>query len=946
MPLPDEAVTRRDLIDPALAKAGWDVNDKVQVGIEIPVDGSDPQLWAQLAPQLRAMRDPGGGYTADLPPGVADYLLYHETGEVLAVVEAKKLAVDPIKAEAQAEYYINEIGRWPTQTFQPFAFMTNGERIRFWDIGRANPRDVAGFFTLDDLKNLLYIREKQKPLATAAIKPEIAGRLYQIEAIRAVLERFDVAKKRRALLVMATGTGKTRVAMSLADIFIQTNQARKILFVADRDVLVKQALAAFQKFIPAEPGTRIHTHHVEVEKQQRLFAATLQTLSNCFRQFSPAFFDLIIFDESHRSIFNKFGEILNYFDARMIGLTATPANFIDRNTFLLFEHPEERPTFLYTYEEAIREGYLVDYASYQAQTRFQHFGIKWLELDEAARNQLLEEGLDPDSINFEGTDLEKEVSNKDTIRRQWDEILQVAYSDRSGQKIGKTIVFAMSQQHARRLLEVFKEEYPQWPGLARVITHETEYKGKLIEQFKNEDLPRIAISVDMLDTGVDVPAVVNLVFMKQVYSYIKLQQMLGRGTRPFDTVPEEQHYLLPNGQKHDFKIIDFWDNDFNKDPRHVEPAPTTPVLATIFNTRLKLLEAYLDQGAQGEARRVMAALREQMALIPLDSFSVKSRLPAAMKEAWQDDYWRYVTQRQIDDLRLHVAPLLRFAPSGDVEAATFTSKIERLKLQMATGQNPRATVHSLREDAGRLKDEVLTAEQRAARDFILSGDLLSASPARLDELTAQLAGQMGKRAKRQAGPLLLDLPDEMLSGGYVFLWERNRPIYEQEYRDLIDARLVDLIDHPVIAAIERGETVTDAQLLDLEREMRRQLGGNDLGLNEEKIRRAYKVEVDSFLAFMRHQFELDGLPNYADIVTRHFDEFARTHHLNATQTNFLRTIRSQFLKRRKLRLADLYDEPFTRFGADAADRLFTPDQLQEIMLLTQTLVILPEASPS
>lgn len=941
MPVRSEARTRKELIDPALEKVGWNVGNAQEVGIEVPVDGYDPAEWQKLAQQLEGLREAGEPAHATLPSGIADYVLYLETGEVLAVVEAKKLAFAPKKAEVQAEFYIDEIAKWPSQTFRPFAFMTNGEQIIFWDKGQGNPRDVAGFFTLDDLKNRLYLRQNQKSLLTADIRPEIAGRMYQREAIRAVLERFENERKRRALLVMATGTGKTRVAMSLVDIFIKTNQARRILFVADRDVLVKQALEAFDKHLPDEPAVRVHTQRVMEQKGKRLFAATLQTMSNCYRQFSPGFFDLIIFDESHRSIFNKFGELLQYFDARMIGLTATPASFIDRNTFLLFDHPEERPTFLYTYEEAIRDRYLVDYVPYKAKTRFQAFGIKWPELDEAAQNQLLEQGLDPDIVNFAGKELEEKVSNTDTIRKQWDEILEVGYSDQSGQLIGKTIVFATSQKHADRLLEVFRQEYPQWEGLAAVITSDVKYSDRLLKRFKEENYPRIAISVDMLDTGVDVPAVVNLVFMKQVQSYIKLHQMIGRGTRPQETVPEEQRYLLPDGEKHNFMIIDFWDNDFNKDSQEAAPAAATPVLSTIFNTRLSLLETYLAERETAEAERVIKDLRAQMDDIPLDSFSVQKRLQLApkVKEAWGDDFWRLVTPDKLTALRLHVSPLLRFAPGGDVAAATFVSKVERLKYQMAAGKETQATVRSLREDAGRLRDTVLDAQQQEARDFILRGDLLAADTDRLNALVAQLAGVMSKRSSRQDDVLILDLPDEMLQGSYIFLYERHRPVYEQDYRAMVEERVADLLDHPVIDAIEKGEAVTDAQLIDLEREMRRRLGGPGLELDEEKVRRAYRVEVDSFLAFMRYLFDLDGLPDYREIVERQFEAFAQAHNLNAAQTGFLRTICTQFLRRQKLHLADLYEAPFTRFGDDAVERLFDQAQIDGIMALTEQLRI-------
>jgi len=391
------------------------------------------------------------------------------------------------------------------------------------------------------------------PLTAAPINTDITDRAYQQEAIRRVCEAFEEGK-RKALLVMATGTGKTRVAMSLVDIFLRTNQARRILFVADRDALVKQAeTEGFHGHIPDEPCARIFTH--KIDKTNRLYVVTLQTLSKCFEQFTPGFFDLIIFDEVHRSIFNKWNEVLHYFDARMIGLTATPADFIDRNTFLEFECYDGTPTFLYEYEDAIRDGYLVDYSLYAAQTRFQRRGIRGVDLTEEERNALIEQGLDPDDIDYSGTDLEKRVSNKDTLRKQWEEIMEVCYKDQSGQLPGKTIVFAMTQDHALRLAEVFEEMYPQYPGLVQVITYKSEYKGTLIDNFKKKSLPRIAISVDMLETGVNVPEAVNLVFMRPVQSRIKLEQMIGRGTRCHTTCNFRD--WLPDGHKKEFLISDF-----------------------------------------------------------------------------------------------------------------------------------------------------------------------------------------------------------------------------------------------------------------------------------------------------------------------------------------------------------------------------------------------------
>jgi len=308
-----EAKTREEKIDPALAKAGWNLGNRSQVRFEIPVDGEEAEPWN----------------------GVTDYSLYRPNGEIIAVVEAKRMTHDPRLAQQQAEHYVTEIEKH--QSFRPYAFLTNGIDIYFWDSEFAPKRLVAAFFSPDDLDRLLFIRQNKVPLGQAPINSAITDRVYQHEAIRRISETFD-AGKRKALLVMATGTGKTRTVVSLVDLFLRTKQAQKVLFVADRDALVEQALTdGFRAFLPDEPRGRIYTHTAEEEKTKRLFVATLQTLSNCYEQFTPAFFDLIVFDEVHRSIFNKYDEILQYFDARMIGLTATPAQFIDRNTFRVFD---------------------------------------------------------------------------------------------------------------------------------------------------------------------------------------------------------------------------------------------------------------------------------------------------------------------------------------------------------------------------------------------------------------------------------------------------------------------------------------------------------------------------------------------------------------------------------------------------------------------------------
>src|SRR6266567_234713 len=387
----NEAQTRALQIDPQLRAADWKLNDRTHVRLEVPVDGYDAEPWN----------------------GVTDYCLYDASGNVLAVVEAKRCSRNARDADEQLRHYVTEIAK--KQPFAPFGFMANGHDIWFWEVGLANPRLVAGFFAPADLERLKFLRQNRQPLEATPINSSIVERPYQHEAIRRLAEAF-AANKRRALLVMATGTGKTRVAMALIDVFLRANQAQNILFLADRDALVEQTLTdGFKTHLPHEPRDRIYTHNIDTTK--RLFVATEQTMNLCFDKFSPGFFDLIIFDEAHRSIFQRFTQVIDYFDARMIGLTATPANFIDRDTFRIFDCADQTPTFLYTFKQAVNEKHLVNFSLYQAHTGFQRKGIKGVDLGEEDRNALAEQGIDPDSLDYAGTEIEVEVSNKDTLRK-------------------------------------------------------------------------------------------------------------------------------------------------------------------------------------------------------------------------------------------------------------------------------------------------------------------------------------------------------------------------------------------------------------------------------------------------------------------------------------------------------------------------------------------------
>ena len=905
-----EETTRKQMIDPQLERAGWYLHDHSRIKEEIPVDGYDAEPWN----------------------GVTDYALYRENGEVLAVVEAKKTVVDVRLAQAQLEYYVKEIERH--QSFRPFGFLANGLEIYFEDVGHASKREVFGFFTREDLENLLYLRQNAQPLSSVEINNKIVDRSYQHEAIRRVGEAFTDGK-RKALIVMATGTGKTRTTMGLIDVFMRADQARRVLFVADRDALVNQALDdGFEKYLPSEPCTRLYSW--EIDTTNRLYAVTLQTLSNIFEKFSPAFFDLIVFDEVHRSIYNKFNEVLEYFDGRQIGLTATPANYINRDTFLAFDCTDGKPTYLYTYEQAVDDKWLVDYNLYSARTKFQRQGIHGVDLTEEERNALIENGLDPDDINFEGTELETSVSNRDTIRKQWEEIWEVCKKDSSGQLPGKTIIFAITQKHALRLQEVFDEMYPQFPELSRVITHKSEYRGTLVDAFKKKDEPRIAISVDMLDTGIDVPEAVNLVFMKPVQSPIKLQQMIGRGTRVQAAC--RNLALLPNFEKKDFLIIDFWENNFSRDAKEVVDQ-STPVLVTIFNTRLRLLETYLKDQKDPDCKQVIADLRDQIQGIPTDSFTIRKHMPE-IEEAWTDAFWGYLIPSKIEFLKMKVAPHLRLVPGVDVAAATFISKVERLKLLKRTGKDATQAIQSIAEDAAILPDFVVNDPRLKSHvQKCIPEELKNASHGELTELRDVLAPQM-KYKRRLDTFLELDLLDEISLHGYILLTRSGEKMYVAEYREKVEKRILELVaNHPTIKAIQNGENIDDGELLELERTLTKELGEGDLEVTPENLKKVFAHTADSFLGLVRQVLDMQYLPDYKDLVARQFETYVTQHNYSADQIRFLRAVQSVFLQKRHLETADLYEPPLDSFGVDAVERWFTEKEVEEFLLLVSRLAI-------
>jgi type I restriction enzyme, R subunit len=590
-----------------------------------------------------------------------------------------------------------------------------------------------------------------------------------------------------------------------------------------------------------------------IDKDKRLFVSTLQTMGRCFERFNPGFFDLIIFDEAHRSIFNRFTEVIEYFDARMIGLTATPSPYIDRDTFRTFDCRNQAPTFLYTYQQAVDEKWLVDYRLYQAQTGFQRDGIRGASLSEENRNALIEQGIDPDTLDYSGTDLEVLVSNRGTLRRQWEEIMEVLIKDAGGHLPGKTIIFALTKGHANRIREAFEEVFPQYVDLLQVIYHGTErvhdgsYGDGLISKFKKQDKPRLAVSVDMLDTGVDIPEVVNLVFMKPVQSPIKLWQMIGRGTRNNATC--RFHDRLPNRQKTEFLIIDFWQNDFGRQIVGNVPAEV-PLLIRLFNTRLDILAATLIQREGPAHQQVSADCRSMLSRVPTDSFLVQ-RVWDEVGNAWTDDFWTFITPGKIDFLRRRVGPLLRFVPDVDVAAETFTHKVERLNLQILQNNPSPSLLQSIVDDVIRLPQYVREhpAKLESVR-LCLSTDLTQATPVQLKRLILDLADEMKNKRRDQDAFLTIDLPDFIAGRGFILIGSAGQPIHVEQYRRRVEQRILDITEnHPALITIREGRQPTEEQLVDLERVLQNELTTPEINLSPRTARQAYGVTSTTALVF-------------------------------------------------------------------------------------------------
>lgn len=587
----------------------------------------------------------------DLESKYADYLLLDSNGDPLAIIEAKRASKDPIAtAQTQAAQYADDIKKQTGKDI--FIFLSNGYEIWFWNRPHQRLRQIRGFYSRDDLERATFQnkhRQHRQRLYNFSINKYIVDRPKSIECVKRILEHLDKGH-RKALVVMATGTGKTRVAMSIIDVMMKAKQAQKILFLADRKALRDQAYEkGFKKFFPEESKAKIFSG--AIDKDTNLYVSTIQTLSECYTEISPGYFDLIVSDEAHRSIYNKWKDVFTYFDAVQIGLTATPADMIDRDTFRFFECDGKQATTVYSYDDAVKDGVLSDFKVRGAQTHFQIKGIKTGDLSKDMTKEMLERGMDPYEINFEGTDFEKKFVTTGTNEALVKEFMDNCLTDETGTIPAKSIIFALSKKHAKRIWEAFEKLYPEYKSkLAKIIVSEDSRAQDSIYEFEKDKWPRVAISVDMLDTGIDVPEVCNLVFAKPVFSKIKFWQMIGRGTRANSACEHKE--WLPNGKKEYFKIFDFWNNfeRFSMKPEGEQAESSEAITNRIFRMRIEQLEYLMKKGDSKKAELLKKKINDDIDSLPKDSVSVREHL-RAIEKALSPKLWTNVGASPIEFLK-------------------------------------------------------------------------------------------------------------------------------------------------------------------------------------------------------------------------------------------------------------------------------------------------------
>ena len=904
----NEATSRRLLIDTMLVQAGWNLKDEYQVTLEHPVEHQPTSS--------------GIGY--------ADYVLWDESGKPLAVVEAKRSSEEGLQiGREQARIYADGLEKMTGQ--RPVIFYTNGYETYIWDDRQYNSyRPVYGFYSRDSLNYLLYQRQYRAP-AIEQFNPdiEIAGRPYQIEAVKAVAKKFQ-DQRRKALLIQATGTGKTRVAIAISELLTRTHWGKRVLFLCDRRELRRQADSAYKIYLSTEPRCVIGEKN-EIDQNARIYLSTYPGMMNRFHQLDVGFFDLIIADESHRSIYNRYREIFEYFDALQLGLTATPVKFIARNTYELFGCEDQDPTFNYSLDDAINneQPYLVPFKVKDLTTEFLREGLYYDDLSAEQKRQL-EEDLGEEAAkqtHIKGSQIGKKIFSEDTDRIILENLINNGIKDATHSLVGKTIIFAQSQQHAEHLEALFTKLYPQYgTAVCKVIHNKVTRAEALIDEFKESGNQfRIAISVDMMDTGIDVPEVVNLVFARSIKSWVKFWQMIGRGTRLCEN-------LFGEGEdKKEFLIFDHYSNFayFEEEYQEAEESLGKSLLEQLFEARLNLVRSSQLKNNREAFDLGVSLIRADINDLPEKSVTVKKEL-RTVHELQQSKLLERMEANTLHTLEKVVAPLMGSRVLREPTAISFdrlmanlqgcvveqSSCLEDLRdvLLLGLSELP-VTIQAVRQ-----KDSVIQEVQSAA--FWYNPTVI-----RLEWVRTELRGIMKYRERgSEPGSIETTTTKEDKSK----IKEKNRSIDlgsisdTLRYRKRIKAILDKMVEsNLVLQKIRNNQPIEPAEMDSLVSTILTENPGVDINILNEFYHRS-SFELQTTLR------ELIGMDSEA--VENHFTQFLHKHpELAYRQVQFMNLLKTYLSNHGTITVEKLYEAPFTSIDHEGVGGLFKSEDVDDLV---------------
>ena len=879
-----EAETRKRYIDLVIENEGWTIGEDCIPEVEI------------------------SGIATPSGKGKADYVLYGDNGVPLAVIEAKKLDIDPLIGKNQAKEYADALEK--KYDVRPIIFFTNGLDYYIWDDLNYPERQVSSIYSKKDLEKLIFRRGNKKPLKNVStdIKDEITNRVYQKEAVVRVTEALEKGY-RKMLLVMATGSGKTRTAASIVDILTRYNWVKNILFLADRTALVKQAKNSFKEYLPNLSLCNLLDNKDDVES--RMIFSTYPTMMNAIdetknkdgsRIFTSGYFDLIIVDESHRSIYKKYQAIFDYFDANLLGLTATPKNDIDKNTYRIFDLENDNPTFAYELDQAIEEGYLVHYGKpIDVGLKIVRDGLKYSELSEEEKEEF-EETFDEEKEEISSEEVNKTLFNKETVDLVIKTLMNNGLKVEGGDKLGKTIIFAVNQRHANFIVDRFNKLYPEYKGkFTQAVCHDIKFVDDVIDNFKDKVLyPQIAVSVDMLDTGIDVPEILNLVFFKKIRSKAKFWQMIGRGTRLCKDL------FGPGIDKERFMIFDCYKNfeffEVNVDGKEIKT--TKSISESIFGAKVDIIKSLQHLNYQEKS---LIEYRNNLiddiitSILDINNNRFDVRMKGAIIDKYKKlDNYKALNEKDVQELKNIIAPLITYTEEEElskrfdyqmyvIENAYLGKKsflrAKNRVIETAEKLSEKGTIEKISK-----KKETITKIQK--EEFWKNADLFQ-----FEEVRKELRELVILLDRITTKIYYTDFRDEIVDYGEHETEENFKIVNKfEKYNKRVEKYLDEYKNDDVIQKLKNNIPLTMYDIKYLEKIL-----WEDLGTKEEYEKTYGKIPLLKMVS------KIIGMDRKA--VEKEFSLFLSNENLNSDQINFVKHIVDYIVKNGSIDKKELKDFP-------------------------------------